>query len=106
MPPKDQGKLLLANCAVAQNTEIRVRLFQLKVRFRHLFAMLGERAYYIRWIQPKEIAHTVPDKEDRSSLACRHWVNFNKNIGADRMGIVNIVHVWGVYGTELRDEIE
>ena len=72
MPPKDLVKLFLATCVVALNTEIKIRLLQFKVCFYHLFAMLGEWAYYIQWIQPKEIARTIPNREDRISRAYLH----------------------------------
>ena len=71
-----------------------------------MFAMLGDWVYYVKWIQLKEIARAIPDREDRISRAYRHWVKFNRNTRIDRMSIVDIVHVWGVYGTELREEID
>ena len=91
---------------MARRPAIRLELFQVKRAHRQLFHLLGEWAYYIRWIQPRELARDIPEREDRIDCAYRHWVKFNRNIRTERMAINDIARVWGVYRTELREEID
>ena len=72
MTPKDQVCFLSSMNAVAQRPGIKVRLFQLKRAHRMLFNLWGEWAYYIRWIQPRQLAHNIPKQEDRIGCAYRH----------------------------------
>ena len=106
LPPKEQAKFLTSVRSVARRPEVKKILFQLKRVQRSLFDLMGEWAYYIRWIQPREIARTVPLRQDRLDLAYRHYVRFNRDTRAEKMSINAIARVWGVYGTELRELID
>ena len=106
LPPKEQAKFLTSDRSVARRPEVKEVLFQLKKVQRSLFNLMGEWAYYIRWIQPREIARTVPIRQDRLDLAYRHYVRFNRDTRAEKMSINAIARVWGVYGTELRELID
>ena len=103
---KDQAKFLTAVGSVARRPEVKNALFQLKKVQRRLFHLMGEWAYYIRWIQPRELARGIAEREDRILCAYRHYCKFNKNTRAEKMSINDIARVWGVYGTELREEID
>ena len=103
---RNQVRFLSALGSVARRPAIRLKLFQLKRAHRRLFHLLGEWAYYIRWIQPRDLSRNIPEREDRSKCAYRHWVKFNRNTWTERMPINDIARVWGVYGTELREEID
>ena len=48
----------------------------------------------------------MPEREDRINCAYKHWVKLNRNTRVERMSINDIARVWGIYGTELRDEID
>ena len=106
MNPKDQARFLLSINSIAQRPDIKTKLFQLKREHRLRCKLLREWAYCIRWIKPREVARMMPDREDRISCAYRHRVKFNRNTRTERMSINDIARVWGVYGTELRDEID
>ena len=106
LPPKEQAKFLTSDRSVARRPEVKEVLFQLKKVQQSLFNLMGEWAYYIRWIQPREIARTVPIRQDRLDLAYRHYVRFNRDTRAEKMSINAIARVWGVYGTELRELID
>ena len=54
----------------------------------------------------REIARTILDDEDHISRAYKQWVKFNRNTHAERMSINDISHIWDIYGTELREEID
>ena len=106
LPPKEQAKFLTTDQSVAWRPEVKEILFQLKKVQRSLFNLMGEWAYYIRWIQPREIARTIPIRQDRLDLAYRHYVRFNWDMRAEKMSINAIARVWGVYRTELRELID
>ena len=106
LPPKEQAKFLTTDRSVARRPEVKEVLFQLKKVQRSLFNLMGEWAYYIRWIQPREIARTITIRQDRLDLAYRHYVRFNRDTRAEKMSINAIARVWGVYGTELRELID
>ena len=106
LQPKDQAKFLTAVGSVARRPEVKEALFQLKRVQRRLFHLMGEWAYYIRWIQPRELARDTPIRQYRIDCAYRHYVRFNRDTRAERMAINDIARVWGVYGTELREEID
>ena len=106
LPPKEQAKFLTADRSVARRPEVKEVLFQLKKVQRSLFNLMGEWTYYIRWIQPKEIARTVTIRQDRLNLAYGHYVCFNRDTRTEKMSINAIARIWGVYGTELRELID
>ena len=106
MLPRKQVKFLTSTQAIARQTDIQVNMFQQKRHHKLLFAVMGEWAYYIKWILPREIACSIPDHEECIGRAFRHWVKFNRNTCAECMTINNIAWVWGIYGTELCEEID
>ena len=106
LPPKEQAKFLTTDRSVARRPEVKEVLFQLKKVQRSLFNLIGEWAYYIRWIQPRDTARTITIRQDRLDLAYRHYVRFNRDTRAEKMSINAIARVWGIYGTELRELID
>ena len=103
LPPKEQAKFLTTVRSVARRPEVKEVLFQLKKVQRSLFNLMGEWAYYIRWIQPRELARKITIRQDRIDCAYRHYIRFNRDPRAEKMSINAIARVWGVYGTELRE---
>ena len=106
LKPKDQARFLTTVGSVAKRPEVKLVLFQLKKVQRNLFHLMGEWAYYIRWIQPRELARNITIRQDRIDCAYRHYVRFNRDTHTEKMPINDIARVWGVYGTELREEID
>ena len=106
LKPKGQARFLTIVGSDAKRPEVQLVLFQLKRVQRRLFHLMGEWAYYIRWIQPRELARNIPIIQDRIDCAYRHYVRLNRDTQAERMTINDIARVWGVYGTELREEID
>ena len=106
LQPKDQAKFLTTVGSVARRPEVKKVLFQLKRVQRSLFNLMGEWVYYIRWIQPRELAREITIRQDRIDCAYRHYIRFNRDTHAEKMSINDIAGVWGVYGTELREEID
>ena len=60
----------------------------------------------MRWDRPRELARTMPDRDERIQCALRHCEEYNVRAPSDKMRYSECAHVWNVYGTELREEIE
>ena len=106
LPLKDRVKFLTATGPIARRPEIRPMLFQIKRVYRQLSRLMGEWNYYLRWEQPRELARGISDRDERIACAYRHYCRYGKNTRFDRMSINDIAHLWGVFGTELREEID
>ena len=106
LPRKDQVKFLTAVGPIARRPEVKRVLFQIKRVQRQLFRLMGEWNYYLRWVQPKELARGIADRDERIACAYRHYCKYGKNTRFEQMSINDIAHLWGVFGTELREEID
>ena len=103
---KDQVKFLTAVGPIARRPEVKRVLFQIKRVHRQLFRLMGEWNYYLRWVQPKELARGISDRDERIACAYQHYCKYGKNTRFEQMSINDIAHLWGVFGTELREEID
>ena len=68
MDPKDQAPFLLSNNSVAQRPNVKAKLYQLKREHRLCFKLLGEWAYYIRWIQIERLPKRCPKEKTGSTV--------------------------------------
>ena len=85
LKPKDHVRFLMTVGFIAKRPKVKNVLFQLKRVQCRLFHLMEEWAYYIRWIQARELAQGITDREDRISCAYRHYCKFGKNTSAERM---------------------
>ena len=106
LPVKDRARFLTAIGPIARRPEAKRMLFQAKRVYRQLFRLMGEWNYYLRWVQPKELARGISDRDERIACAYRHYCKYGKNTRFEQMSINDIAHLWGVFGTELREEID
>ena len=106
LPMKDRVRFLTAVGPIARRPEIKPMLFRIKRVYRQLSRLMGEWNYYLRWVQPREVARGISDRDERIACAYRHYCKYGKNTRFERMSINDIAHLWGVFGTELRDEID
>lgn len=106
LPRTQQVHFLLASSAVSRHPEVRILLFQLRRTQKAMERVLGGWMYWQRWERPREVAPTMPNREDRLEQALRDYYRFNVHARTNKMTINQIAHGWHVFGTELREEIE
>ena len=67
---------------------------------------LGQWGYWRRWDYPKEAVRAILDGDERIQRALRHFQRFNEAGPSEKMRIYECTHVWDVYRTEPREELE